>query len=413
VVQSVDILAQALAEHRGFLVTTLSEGLDKLGEPDLALTEIAIELTEYGEYQAPLLLEELVAKYQIEVAKHLDNVTVHIFKIKDSIENIVINNDRTDILLKHINRFEELLRQWDRIAKPIQLIAKTRGINEAASANLAAQVRNLSIYLANEYGLHEYALRLSSLMSELFSELPQLEAKIEEDITALQDILENKEKVISEAQAEKEKWEQEIALDIKYGEYRVIIDTENITYLGPGWIQSVKIDEVDRVRGGVLKSYTYGVRTGRYFTIWAGSPKTTVEIECAVFLESESTVMRRYELILEKLWKAVCVRIVGQTLSRLSSGEKLRYGVVMVDKEGVLLPKYKFLGLSSEPVHYPWEDLSISSGAGNFKISAAKEKNSYAQLSYRDVNNVQILERIIRFLWEDGNYIKLRNGEFH
>ena len=163
----------------------------------------------------------------------------------------------------------------------------------------------------------------------------------------------------------------------------------------------------------MLKSYTYGVRTGRHFTIWAGSPKTTVEIECAEFLESESTVIKRYELILEKLWKAVCARLVRQTLARLSSGEKLRYGDVVVDKEGILLPKYKFLGLSSEPMHYPWEELSISSGAGYFKISAAKEKNSYSQLSNRDVNNVHILETIMRFLWKDGNYAKLRNGEFH
>jgi hypothetical protein len=250
-------------------------------------------------------------------------------------------------------------------------------------------------------------------MSEIFSELPQIEATIEEDITALHDILENKEKVLSEVRAKKEKWEQEIALDIMIGKDKFTIDAENITYITSGWENSVKITEVDRVRWGIFKQYTNAVRTGRYFTIWIGSPKSTIEIECVRFLESESTVMNRYELILEKLWNAVCVRLFGETISRLSSGEKLRYGEVVVDKEGVLLPKYKFLGLSSEPMHYPWEELSISPGAGYFKISAAKEKNSYAQLSYRDVNNVHILEKIIRFLWKDGNYAKLRNGEFH
>ncbi len=411
-VQSEDIITQALVEHRGFLVTTLIEWLDKLNEPDLALTEVATELTKNGEYQAPLLLEELTAKYQIEVAQHLNQLKEHILKLKGSIEKLLTNNERPDNLLTHINRLEQLLRQWDRIAKPIQLIAKTRGIDEEASTNLAAQVRNLSIFLANSFSHHEYALRLSLLMAELFSEIPQLSAHVEEDIITLQGILENKERVNAETRVEKEKWEQEIALDIMIGKDKLTIDAENLTYLGPGWRYSVRTDEVDRVRWGVFKQYTNALRTGRYFTFWVGSPKRTIEIECVRFLESESTVRKRYEIILEKLWKAVCGRLVGQTLSRLSSGEKLRYGNVVVDKEGVLLPKYKFLGLSSEPVHYPWEELTISSGAGYFKISAAKEKNYYAQLSYRDIDNVHILEAIMRFLWKDGNYIKLRNGEF-
>lgn len=413
-VQGEDVINQALSEHRSFLVNSLREVLDKLRWPDFSLTELAAELTEDGEYQAPLLLEELIAKYQIEVAQHLDQLSEHIIKLKDSIENVLVkNNGRFGNLLPYLNRLEELLRHWDRIAKPIQLIAKTRGIDEEVSTKLAAQVRNLSIFLANKFGLHEYALRISLLMAELFSELPQLRAHVEEDIITLQDILENKEKVFAEVRAEKEKWEQEIGLDIMIGKDRLTIDAENITYIINGWENSVQIIEVERVRWGVFKQYTNAVRTGRYFTIWVGSPKSSIEIECVRFLESESTVMKRYELILEKMWKAVCVRLVGQTLSRLSSGEKLRYGDVVVDKEGVLLPKYKFLGWSSEPVHYPWEELSISSGAGYFKISATKEKNSYAQLSYRDIDNVHILEAIMRFLWKEGNLAKLRNGEFH
>lgn len=408
-VQGDNVINQALLEHRNFLVNSLREGLGKLNEPDFSLTELAAELTEDGECQAPLLLEELTAKYQIEVAQHLDSLKGQILKLKDSIEKLVTNNKRADILSKRINRLEELLRQWDRITKPMQLIAKSRGIDEEASANLAAQVRNLAIFLANKFGLHEYALQLSSLMSELFIELPQLEAQIEEDITTIQDILENKEKLLSKTPAEKEKWGQEIALDIMIGKDRLTIDAENISYLGPGWKYSAKIDEVDRVRWGIFKDYT-STFTRRKYTIWIGSPKGTFAIECVRFLESETKVMERFQLIINKLWKAVCIRLVIQTLSRLSSGENLRYGDIVVDKEGVLLPNFTFRGVSS--VHYPWEDLSISSGAGYFKISATKAISSSADLSYRDVDNVHILETIMRFLWKDGNYAKLRNGEF-
>ena len=134
------------------------------------------------------------------------------------------------------------------------------------------------------------------------------------------------------------------------------------------------------------------------------------KIECSELLDRDIKKKERYELILDKLWKAVCVRLIGETLFKLSSGEKIRYGDAVVDKEGILLKKRKFL--SSEPFYSKWENLRISNGAGTFIIDSAIEEKARIELSYRDIDNVHILEAMMRFLWKDGNYVRLQRGEF-
>lgn len=404
-----DAIRQALFDHKSFLVSTLRESLNNAKEPDAVLTDITVYLTHNGVNQAPILLEELTARYQIEVTESLDCIAEEIFRLKEASVQYLASNQGTGRLPELLGQIEKLLHEWDRIAQPIQLVEKTRGLEDKFSARLAKEIRSLSIYLNNTFGLHDEALRLCRVMEKLFAELPQFAAVVEEDITAINKIVQEENKALTKAREEREKWEREIFLNLPIGSDRLIINGDTITYQG----YSLRTNEVNRVRWGIYKHYTNGIRTSRNFTIWVRSPEGLIEIECVRFMESEATVTQRYELILEKLWKAVCVRLIGQTISRLSEGEKLRFGKAVVDKDGILLPKYKFLGMSSDPVHYPWEELSFDSGGGNFRISVSNVKNAYAQLPYREVDNLPILEAILRYLWKDGNYLKLKRGELH
>lgn len=392
----IDAVEDAMATHKEYLGRTLREGLNKLTEPDTVLTKVVTDLTRRGEQPAPVLLEELTANYRVEVQRYLDELAGQVTRLKNvAVQEIEAGQGKASSLHHRITQLEEVLRQWDRIAQPIQLIAKTRGSDEQISLQLAAEIRGFAIDLANKYQLHEEAQRITSLMADLFADLPQLSDKLSEDTSQLSKLID-----------EKKEWEQEVALDLMIGSDRLVISPEEITYKG----RSVQTKDVDRVRWGVYKQYTNGIRTSRYFTIWVGTPQKTIEIECVRFLESEDTVMKRYLTILDKLWKAVCARLVMETLRRLSAGEKLYYGRAVVDQGGIVLMRHKFL--QSEPVYYPWQDLSIGSGSGNFNISATKDSKASVQLSYRDIDNVHILEKVMRFLWEDGNYRKLQNGEF-
>jgi len=240
-------------------------------------------------------------------------------------------------------------------------------------------------------------------MSDVFKELPEFAEKVSEDIAILDDIIDQKEQQI----ADYEKWKKEISLDIDIGKDRLSISAEYISYKK----QSIVLKDVTKIRWGIYKRYTNYVRNQRQYTIWLGTPRSTMEIECVRFLEKDSKVEQRFTLIVDKLWKAVCARLFSDILTKLSSGEKIRFGEALVDSNGVSLKRHKWIG-TDEPFYSRWEDLTISNGSGTFIISSSNEKKTYAELAYRDVDNVHILEAIMRFLWKDGNYARLQRGEF-
>jgi len=134
-------------------------------------------------------------------------------------------------------------------------------------------------------------------------------------------------------------------------------------------------------------------------------------IECGKFLHFESTILEKYNEILDVLWKTVCTRLFMETLSRLSSGEKIQYENTIVDKNGITLIQKKLFG-NDVPIYSDWKDLTLLSADGMFQIQSTTNKKAKARLSYRDYDNIHILESVMRFLWKDGNYKRLMNGEF-
>jgi hypothetical protein len=121
-------------------------------------------------------------------------------------------------------------------------------------------------------------------------------------------------------------------------------------------------------------------------------------MECHPLFENYVNTRERYDLILNILWKTVCIRLIKEHLMRLSSGETIQYGNVLVDQDGINLRVKSLLGLISEAFYSQWNDIKIDHSAGNLIIKSVKNKNAEAELSYRDVNNAHILEAIINIV---------------
>lgn len=400
-VQDSENIKEAIQEHGKYLVCAMRDALNNAPNPDIVFTAIVAHTTSNGQMHPPLLIADLSDLYQIEVQKYLDKLAEEIRVITEGIKSHN-NIEKIDSVL---NVLEKKVRSWDQIAQPIQLIMQSKGMEDSHSQEIANELRRATLFLANELEMHEAAQRVSILMAEVFKELPQFAERVSEDLSVLEDILDRKARSVEEER----KWRDEISLDIEIGKLikdRLIISPDIISYKE----KSIKTDEVTRVRWGVFVQTINGIRTS-YYTIWVGTPNQLFKVECNTTFEGTATVEARYRLITDKLWKGVCVRLFSETLSRLSSGEKIVYGDAVIDKDGVLLKKRKLL-LMSEPYYSKWEGLSISNGPGTFIIESTNEKKAKAELSYRDIDNVHILESVMRFLWKDGNYQKLRTGEF-
>ena len=373
--------------------------LDNAAHPDVLMSILMNSATAAGTTPAPTLIEELADKYQLEVQKVLDQLAEQIRTVLATIEAAPFS-----ALSEKLRLVQEKLEAWGKIAQPIQMLMQCKGIDDQASTELANELRNGALKLANQHDLHAQARAMSALMASSFKQLPLFSQALNDDIEALDKILARKENGDVDPE-----WAAQIHLELETGlllKDRLLISAQTISFNG----KSVKTAEVDRVRWGGLVKYVNGIKSSSYHTIWIGSPQCVIKIECNKTFQRSGSAEENFKLILDKLWGAVGARLVNRTLSRIVAGEKIRYGDFVIDNNGVLLKKKNFF--TTEPYQAPWDELSIGNGKGTFFIRSTKETKAIAELSYREVENTHILEALMRFLWKDGNLAKMQAGQF-
>jgi hypothetical protein len=91
-----------------------------------------------------------------------------------------------------VDKLETVARNWDKVAQPIQLSAKARGIDHEPSREIAYSIRSLAIDLINNHDMLSQSQRLIDLARELFAELPEFSDLAGQDAEALADICQNR-----------------------------------------------------------------------------------------------------------------------------------------------------------------------------------------------------------------------------
>ncbi len=134
-----------------------------------------------------------------------------------------------------------------------------------------------------------------------------------------------------------------------------------------------------------------GIPTGTTYTLAFGDNRS----EAVVELKRGEV----YSTFLEKLWHAVCFRLLTDLLESLKSGKEINFGEADIRDDGVTLTKYKFLS-SNERVRCSWYQTRIWTADGTFYIGAKEDKKTYAGLSYIHTPNVHILEQAIRMAFK-------------
>ena len=266
---------------------------------------------------------------------------------------------------------------------------------EEVSKGLIRLVRGLAVDLANDRQQFAIAKTLTEYLKQHFGHIDEAAENIEEDLATL-------ERLIGQ-EAERLRAQR---LDVSIGQDRLVMGPDEVWYRG----QRVRTVAVDRVRWGIYKHYINGIRVNRSFAIWLGTPHSSIEIECVRAFERETVVRERYGQILDHVWTLVGARLVREMLAGLAKGETRAFPGLTVRRDGVGLMKRRWF--RSEPYFAVWEELRYSSVGGNLVISSGKESSATCSLSYRDVDNVHILEALLDYLWKDGNHARLTRGEF-
>lgn len=385
-IKGVDQVEAELSELKRYYRNAIKDALNRLPPASLvaAMTVAVDGTTSGGEDHAPELIDDLVDSYSVETQGFLQKEAENAQKL---IKAARASANLGESLVKPIvDKLEEVARNWDKVAQPIQLSAKARGIEHEPSHELAYSIRSLAIDLFNVHDMLIQSQRLTGLIQELFAELPEVSERVEQDAEALSDILQNRKS----AEAQKKEW----ALDITHqAEVGVMFkDKLSISPDGISWKkQHFPLETVTRLRWGAVRRSLNGVPTGTTYTLAFGDNRS----EAVVELRKEST----YSTFLEKLWRAVVIRLLTELLETLQAGNEVCFGEATIRDDGATLVKHKFLG-ANELVRCSWGQVHIWSADGAFFIGAKDDKKTYVGLSYIHADNTHVLEQAIRMAFK-------------
>jgi hypothetical protein len=387
-VKGIETIEEELVSRRKAYKSVLKNLLDTMDPEKLieTMTDTVSVATDDGERQGPALIDELADTYEIETQGFLQKEYENLSTLIESARGAAPRGEKS--ITPIIDKLDKVARNWDRVAQPIQVSAKSRGINHAPSKEVAHELRSLGIDLNNEHGMLEQAHRMTELLSELFAELPEFVEKLGEDADAIEGL----RRQALDREKNNEQWARDVTFRAEVG--LVFKDDLSISPEGIRWKgKTYSLESITRVRWGGVRNSVNGIPTGTDYTIGFGDSRS----EQLIQLKKEAT----YSGFLEALWRAVCVRLMFNIVAQLEEGRSMNFGDMTIEDSAVTLIKHKFLG-SNERVRLGWHDVHVWSADGSFVIGKKDDKKTYGSVSYISHWNAHLLDHIVRGGFKKG-----------
>ena len=387
-VGSADLVEAELWDRKRVFVLSIKTSLNQLRSEVLllAVTDVVSEATAEGTVHAPELIDELVDGYALEVQGTLESGIGNLQTLINSAEELATGGESA--VAPYIDRIEHSASAWERIARPIQLSAKARGIDHDLSIKLAGMIRGLSLYLFNKHDMLETARRVTGLLEKLFAKLPQISELAEQDSRTLIDIKITRENAQAERQKNHADWAKAITFAADVGfvfKDRLSVDPSGVQWKGVKW----PLESITAVRwGGARQQFSL---TGSVYKIGLAANKDATEIE--VFEEGT------YSGFTAALWRAVCVRLMLEACEVLGKGHRLKFGEIEVDDTTVTVIRRTVIE-SGDRVRLELCKAQIWTQNGRFYVGVGGDKKLYASASYIRDWNTHLLEHMIRSLFK-------------
>ncbi|NLT67647.1 MAG: hypothetical protein GXX84_13685 [Acidobacteria bacterium] len=383
-----------IQERRRHYRQVIKSALDNLSPKELveAVTVAVESATDNGEEHGPILIADLIDSYEVEAQGFLDKEEGNIRALVEKLRAVVDAERPDSTLAPMVNQLIQVVKNWDTVAQPIQVSTKSRGLDHDASHRVAGLVRGLAIHMFNEHGKLDFSQQLTNMLQEVFAEVGEVAERTAEDADALGEIAEQRVRLIEDAKNKAEEWRREITYEADVGAIfkdKLRISPEGIEWKGRRW----DLDSISRVRWGGTRHSVNGIPTGTTYSIIFGNGSNYASIE----LKKEAI----YSNFIDRLWRAVGVRLLTEYLEGLRDGKKYRFGSAVMSDHGMELERKKLFG-SNERVFCRWGELVIWNGAGVFCIGKKEDKKLAATFSYQEEDNIHVLEAAIRMFWKRG-----------
>ncbi len=390
----VSFIESEIQERRRYYRQVIKSALNMLSlkERVEAVTTAVETVTDYGKKQSPILIADFIDSYELEARETLDKEEDNIKILVEKLWVAVDAEQPDSILTSLVNQLIQVVNNWDTVAQPIQVIRMSQGLSHEASHRIADLVRDLAIHMFNEHGKLDFSQQLTNMLQEVFAEVGEVAERTAEDADALGEIAEQRIRLIEDAKNKAEEWRREITYEADVGvifKDKLRISPEGIEWKGRCW----DLDSISRVRWGGTQHSVNGIPTGTTYSIIFGNGSNYASIE----LKKETT----YSNFIDRLWRAVGVRLLTEYLEGLRDGKKYRFGSAVMSDYGMELERKKFFG-RNERVFCCWDELVIWNDAGVFCIRKKEDKKLAAAFSYQEEDNIHVLEAAIRIFWKRG-----------
>jgi len=391
-VADISLVEKELQERRLHYRKVIQKALDNLYTEEMvqAITLVVESATDDGESQGAILIDDIVDYYEVHAQDFLVNEAENIIEMVENIREAADGSMADEKLASMVPKLISAVKQWDTVAQPIQVSTKSRGLNHKASSELAILVRSLAIDLYNEHEKLELSQKITSMLQEVFAEVVEVAELTAEDASTLNNIAEERERIVRESKEKEEEWRKEISYEAEVGAFRkqrLSISPDGIEWKGHIW----GIETINRLRWGGTQHSVNSISTGTTYHILIGNNVDSTEIDL------RNKVI--YKNFVDRLWKAVGVRILTECLVGLSKGEELPFGEAVIEDTGMILEKKKWFG-ENERIFCPWSELVIWNEPGCFCIGVKNDKKISASFSYQNEDNIHVLEAAIRMFWK-------------
>jgi hypothetical protein len=183
-----------IQERRRHYRQVIKSALDQLSPKELveAVTVAVESATDDGEEHGPVLIADLVDSYEVEAQGFLDKEEGNIKALVEKLRAAVDAERSDSTLAPLVNQLIQVVKNWDTVAQPIQVSAKSRGLDHDASHRVAGLVRDLAIHMFNKHDKLDFSQQLTNMLQEVFAEVGKVAERTAEDADALGEIAEQR-----------------------------------------------------------------------------------------------------------------------------------------------------------------------------------------------------------------------------
>jgi molecular chaperone DnaK len=377
-------LAARAKQYKAVLMTSL-DGLapEALVETATLLVEDA---TTSGQSPAPTLIDALIESYEADAQTFLVPEHENITNLITAARARAPSGEAA--VAPILDRLESLTRNWQRVARPIQMTMQARGLVHRPSEGLAYEIRSLGVDLFNQHDMLAAADRMTNLLSSLFVNVLEDQEILQMDARTIEDL---KEKAARSSKDEAD-WRQSITFQANVG--LVFKNNLSISPEGIAWkTGTYPLASITKVRWGALRRSTNGIHTGTDYTIAFGNTAAA-----SVVTQGNEAIFAKFT---DCLWRGVCVRLLVEMVASLKAGKTISFGTIQIQDEGVILKRQRLFS-SPEPISVGLNEMHVWSSNGRFVIGSKTDKKLVGSISYIDDWNAHVLEHLIRGAFKKG-----------